>query len=233
MSQYCGFNRFMAESLRHALMFNQNGTHGSFEYTFKEYPVYPFANEGCKYIDVVGKKEYTDSIKQSVVIEVKSNWGDFNSGHGLNLYGAWNYIAAIGDFAKDLLYYMCKNKEDWANIGLLEVDDIGGVSTLIPAKNVWNLYGEDNIYLCGLGSNIELNIDNHWEDCSDQADDNGSVEQFFQTNILPKMQKDDQLRKEYRQKYPVEHLKITQYELDFHKRYTSEYFRKDILKFAS
>lgn len=218
MSQCCGFNIFMAENIRHALMCNMHDNkYCRFKHTYKEYPLYPRYSEGCKFIDVVGKQNHKDSIKHSVVVEVKSDWTDFNTGHGLNLYGAWNFIAVQeGDFAKELLYKMCLERDMWKSVGLLQVTLNGSVETLLPANGIWCKFWAGQMY-----------IENHWEDLKDKADKNGYIDKAFQKKFIPIYKEDNEYRKSKR--LPVERLIISPDEYRYLLNNTTDAFRESIL----
>ena len=224
MSQCCGWNLYMAECIRYAVMYNNYGKHPfRFKHTFKEYPLYPHYYKGCKFIDVVGKNSYSDTIKSSVAIEIKSGWTDFKTGHGLNLYANWNFIAVEeGDFSRDLLYYMRKHYEEWESIGLLEVTSNGSVETLIPANSLYSPFG-NHIY----------HIENHWEECINKADSSGNIEEYFQKNIVPIMKNDDEIRKIDRTKYPVELLTLNKEEERTLLLHTSKYLRENVLGYTA
>ncbi len=224
MSQWCGFNQYMQECIRYALMFNEYSRHARYEHTYKEFPIYPYSESGCKYIDVVGKHDIGDSIKRSIAVEIKSGWADFNSGHGLNLYANFNFIAVTeGDFSRELLYFMSKNRRDWKNVGLIEVLDDGSVETLIPAEEMWARFVDTGVFY----------IENHWSELAESKHikNNDELEEIFQSEVVPLLENDDKIRKSLRKQYPVERLITSCNEYNYYKLRTSKAFRNNVLKF--
>jgi len=209
------WNKYITENIRHALMFNTYGKHPlRFEHTYKELGLYPYN----KFIDVVGRNNPNDSIKESVVVEIKSGWSDFNSGHGLNFFGNWNFLASDTDFSKELLHYMCVNRERWKGIGLLEMLSDGSVITLLPAKSFWK---------SGIsGRNDYLFIENHFDeelfnDCNDDI-----PEVLFNDRIGLLLNEDDKCKP-----YPIETLSVSLEENVEHFYNCPAYIRENLLGF--
>ena len=220
MAQHCKWNDWMNENIRHALMFNQYGRHPIFwEYTYQEYPLYPPKAQGCKYIDVVGKWNSDDSIKESVVVEVKSCWSDFNSGHGLNFYGNWNFVAVDATdkkFAEEITNLFIQNESEYSPIGIIKVMMDGSVETIIPAKPMWHWSEYGLMY-----------IENHWEDCEDDADKDGDISDVFKNEILPLLRLDDDHKSK-----DVERLKISRSENRYNYLHSTQFLRENVLKIA-
>ncbi len=227
MAQNTGWNKWMSDCLRHALLNNQYSKHCfKTSHTYSEYSLYPYRKNfsnpywenAIRYIDVVGKEKVEDTIKSSVVIEIKSCWSDFTSGHGLNFFGNWNFIAVdcsnSNGFANQLLEYLNNHKE-YEQIGLLFVTENGSVTTKKPAIAVW----ED----CYLNWIKALYVENHWEDYPEQNEISDA--RFYK--ITGHLLENDDNNKPY----PIEELKITEHEDKTHYYNCSKYLRNDILHF--
>ncbi|MGN0513047.1 MAG: hypothetical protein ACI4GD_02120 [Lachnospiraceae bacterium] len=173
MARHTNWDKWMSENIRYALSNNQSGYQSNM--TFSEYP-FSYFNQigwGVNYIDIVGKMNVNQPLKDSVVVEIKSSYSDFNTGKGQNFVGKYNFFATDYKFAPHLLE-LIENQESYKEIGLLAVQVDGTVKTILSAKH----------------DNMEYTITSNFL----QFDSDDEVELFFLNVEIPQQMSHDLLK---------------------------------------